>query len=131
MNREIGVFSNSYMYNDKIETDKRVEPGIYSIRDVLEGISKAGFKYLELLLTHNKIGHLFPKPFTLDHKGAIENLKLFKEFGIKLNCLYYYQGENSCFLSEKYFNIFKRVINGAKLLNLRYITTDCDAVNTP
>ena len=130
MDREIGVFSNTYMYNDKVEIDKKVDAGIYDIKEVMAGVSKAGFKYLGLISTFGKIGHLFPKPFELDNNGAIGNLNLLSEYGLTLNCLYYYQGENSCFLDDKYLNIFKKVIVGAKLLNLSYITTDSDAINT-
>ncbi len=130
MFREIGVFSNTYMYNDKIEANKNIDIGIYGIEEVLKGISMAGFKYVELVSTYGKIGHLFPKPFELDKLSAAKNLDLFKKYDLKLNCLYYYQGENSCFLDDRYLDIFKKVIYGATLLNLNFITTDCDAVNT-
>jgi len=41
---ELGVFSNSYLYNDDYNISEK--PGTYNIEEILESISRAGFKFV-------------------------------------------------------------------------------------
>jgi len=126
--KEIGFFTNGYTYNDSYTTE--AQPGIYGVTETLAGISKAGFKYVEILTTHKKWGHLSPRLYDMDKKSATKNINLLKKFGLSLNGVYHYQGEDSCFLREEELNVFKKVVDGAKLLGLKYLITDTDIINT-
>jgi L-ribulose-5-phosphate 3-epimerase len=109
-----GAFINSYVN--------------YNIIDSIEGISKAGFKYLEILSTPGLAPGLLPNPLDFKEKDVEKFIKLLSDNKIKVFSWYYYKGGKNIFISGKVINQFRRMIEIADFLKIGYITTDTDEV---
>ena len=96
----------------------------YSIIDSVEGIKKAGYKYIELCSYTN----LLPNPLDLTDND-IENLtRILSDNKINALSWYYYKGGKGIFKPEEVLNQFKRMLEIADFLKINHITTDADEV---
>jgi L-ribulose-5-phosphate 3-epimerase len=120
---ELGVFSNSYLYNDDYAVNE--EPGTYSIDEIFVGISKAGFKFVELL-TESELSHIIPKPYDMDDGSAAEFKDKLCKYNLSLSGIYYYQGQDSLLTCTDGLNLFQKLIDGCCLLSSKFLITDTD-----
>jgi sugar phosphate isomerase/epimerase len=120
---EFGVFSNSYLYNDDYAANN--EQGTYSTDEIMEGISKAGFKFIELL-TESEVSHIIPKPYEMDEKSSVEFKNSLSKYNLNVSGIYYYQGQKSLLTNAEGLNIFYKLIDGCCLLSSKYLITDTD-----
>jgi sugar phosphate isomerase/epimerase len=116
LNSKVGAFVNGYVN--------------FNIEDAVEGISKAGFKYIELLSTPGLAKGLLQDPEEITAMDANKYLELCKSKGIKIFGLYYYKGGSKFFVKEKVIEKFNKLIDIAGLLDLKFIITDTDEVRT-
>ena len=63
----------------------------YSIDEILDGISKAGFKFVELL-AESKLSHIIPYLYEMDDKSALEFKNKLNKYNLSLSGIYFYQG---------------------------------------
>jgi sugar phosphate isomerase/epimerase len=120
---KIGVFSNSYLYNDDYAVNE--EPGSYSIDEIFEGISKAGFKFVELL-TESEFSHIVPKLYDMDDKYAAEFKNKLSKYNLSINGIYYYQGQETLLTDTDGLCIFQKLLDGCRLLSSKFLITDTD-----
>jgi len=108
--KDFGVFMGDY-YN-------------YGIVNSIKGISKAGFKYVELC----SYTGLLPDPIDITDDD-IENLtRTLSDNKITAFSWYYYKGGKDIFIKEKVLSQFKRAFEIANFLKISHITTDADEV---
>jgi sugar phosphate isomerase/epimerase len=113
-NDKIGAFINSYVY--------------YTVKDAIEGIANAGFRYLEILSTPGLAPGLLPAPLDFKNDDIGKLTELLSRNKIEIISWYYYKGGQDLFSKEKILDEFKRMIEIADSLNINYITTDTDEV---
>ena len=123
---DFGVFSNSYMFNDDYNVEKK--PGVYSVDDTLKGISEAGFRFVELLATSGDLTHITPKLCEMNNESAEKLKKKLKRYNLRLSGIYYYQGQENLFIDSSGLKIFK-IIDGCCLLSSKFLITDMDFIN--
>lgn len=111
MKKSIAVVSSSYRN--------------YSAREVMEGISKAGFKYIELVSipgTHT----IMPRPEIKVDKLVVDSVvKECKQHGLTLQCI----AGHCRLMKENSVEDFKKVLDFASLANVKFVTTDTGEVN--
>jgi len=102
MKNKIGVVSSTYAH--------------YNTEEALEGLSKTGFKYVELITFPGFLDHI-----SLNLEKIKETLDVCKKHGVELFGIGGYgrllKGEGSIYA-------FKKVIDLASLIGINYITTD-------
>jgi L-ribulose-5-phosphate 3-epimerase len=112
MDNKIGVVTSTYH--------------AFSTEETLDGISKGGFKYVELINVHGFAEHIKPAPEQMDQKSADKMLALCRSYGVELYC---YAGHMRL-MKDDSIKSFKKVIDAAELLGLKYITTDTGDVKS-
>lgn len=91
----------------------------YSDKEAMEGISKAGFKYIELASSPGLFEHM-PRPETKIDKQIVEGvLKKCKDYGLTLQCI----AGHTRLMKEKGVENFKKVLDFASLAGVKYVTT--------
>ncbi|MHB8279124.1 MAG: sugar phosphate isomerase/epimerase family protein, partial [Candidatus Humimicrobiaceae bacterium] len=96
----------------------------YSGKEAIEGISKAGFKYIELASAPTYFEHI-PRPeIKLDKEIVDSVLKDCKDHGLTLQCI----AGHTRLMKEKGVENFKKVLDFAGLAGVKYVTTDTGEV---
>ena len=96
----------------------------YSGKEAIEGISKAGFKYIELASAPSYFEHI-PRPETKLNKEIVDGvLKECKDHGLTLQCI----AGHTRLMKEKGVETFKKVIDFANLAGVKFVTTDTGEV---
>ncbi|MDD5659893.1 MAG: sugar phosphate isomerase/epimerase [Actinomycetota bacterium] len=110
MKKNIGVVTSTY-------------PN-YSGKEAIEGISKTGFKYIELASAPAFFEHM-PRPEIRVNKKIVEGvLKECKDFGLTLQCI----AGHTRLMKENGVENFKKVLDFASLGKIKYVTTDTGEV---
>ncbi len=96
----------------------------YNSKEAIEGISKAGFKYIELASIPMYFEHI-PRPeVKVDKKITEIVLKDCREHGLELHCI----SGLLRLMKEKGVENLKKIIDFAKLSEVKFITTDTGEV---
>lgn len=96
----------------------------YSGKEAIEGISKAGFKYIELASAPSYFEHI-PRPETELNKEIVDSvLKDCRDHGLTLQCI----AGHTRLMKEKGVETFKKVIDFANLAGVKCVTTDTGEV---
>lgn len=109
-----GGFINSYIY--------------HQLRDAIEGISQAGFKYLEILSTPGLAKGLLQSPIDIKYDDVEKLKSLITQNKVSIISWYYYKGGKEYFVNDKILSQFKRMLKIASILKIKYLTTDTDEV---
>lgn len=96
----------------------------YGLEDALRGISKAGFKYVELTSAPAFFTHIVPNPEEMTGQDTKRILDLCKKYGLKVYCV----AGHTRLMKEGGVENFKKVIDAAKAFGARYVTTDTGEV---
>lgn len=96
----------------------------YSGKEAMEGISKAGFKYIELATAPAFFEHM-PRPEIKVDKQIVDGvLKDCKDHGLTLQCI----AGHTRLMKEKAVENFNKVLDFAGLAGVKYVTTDTGEV---
>ncbi|MHB8279594.1 MAG: sugar phosphate isomerase/epimerase family protein, partial [Candidatus Humimicrobiaceae bacterium] len=96
----------------------------YSGKEAMEGISKAGFNYIELATAPAFFEHM-PRPEIKVDKQIVDGvLKDCKDYGLTLQCI----AGHTRLMKEKGVENFKKVLDFAGLAGVKYVTTDTGEV---
>jgi len=110
MEKKIGVVTSTY-------------PN-YSRAEAIEGIAKAGFKYIELASAPSYFEHI-PRPEIKVDKEIVDSvIKECKEHGLQLNCV----AGHTRLMKENGVENFKKLLDFAGLAGVKYVTTDTGEV---
>ena len=101
MKNKIGVITSTYAH--------------FNAEEALEGLSKTGVKYVELITVPGFLEHISLKPEDIDN-----TLNICKKYGVEL----YIIAGHGRMLKEDSVKSFKEVIDAASLLGVDYIDTD-------
>jgi sugar phosphate isomerase/epimerase len=112
MDRKIGVVTSSFAHFD--------------IEDAMAGISEARFKYIELATIPGVIDHIIPRPEEMKDKDVSKILNMCEKYKLEVYCV----AAHERLMKEDAVNNFKKVIDVADLLNVKYITTGTSEVKT-
>ena len=97
----------------------------YGLEDALRGISKAGFKYVELTSAPAFFTHIDPNPEDMTDQDANNVLALCKKYGLIVHCV----AGHTRLMKENAVKNFKKVIDAAKAFGAAHVTTDTGEVN--
>ncbi len=97
----------------------------YGLEDALKGISKAGFKYVELTSAPAFFTHIVPNPEEMNDQDAKNILDLCKKYGLTVHCV----AGHTRLMKENGVENFKKVIDAAKAFGAKHVTTDTGEVN--
>ena len=96
----------------------------YSGKEAIEGIAKAGFKYIELATAPAFFEHM-PRPEIKVSREIVDGvLKDCKDHGLTLQCI----AGHTRLMKEKGVENFKKVLDFAGLAGVKYVTTDTGEV---
>lgn len=112
MDRKIGVVTSTYAH--------------FGIEDAMAGISRVGFKFVELATIPNIIDHILPRPEEMQDINVAKILDMCEEYNLKIYCI----AAHERLMKEKAVYNFKKVIDIADLLDVRNITTGTGEVKT-
>ncbi len=98
----------------------------FSAEEALEGISEAGFKYVELASAPGYFEHILPRPEEADKEDVKKVLNLCKKYGLELYCI----AGHTRLMKEGAVNNFKKVIDYAEMAEVKFVTTDTGEVKT-
>ena len=98
----------------------------YGAEEALNGISKAGFRYVELASCPGFFEHILPKPEDMEPGDEKRTLNLCKKYGLTLQCV----AGHTRMMADDTLKRFKAVIDFAKRAGISYITTDTGEVKT-
>ncbi|MBA7518016.1 hypothetical protein ES705_10081 [subsurface metagenome] len=112
MDRRIGVVTSTYAHFD--------------MKEALIGISRAGFRYVELATIPDIIEHILPRPEKMKYSDVEKILNSCKECNLEIHCI----AAHERLMKENAVNNFKKVINVAELFDVKYITTGTGEVKT-
>lgn len=96
----------------------------YTLEDALKGISKAGFKYVELTSAPEYFTHIVPNPEELTSKDAQNILELCTKYGLKIHSI----AGHTRLMKDNAVKNFKKVIDAASIFGVSYVTTDTGEV---
>ncbi len=111
MKNKIGVVSSTYA---KFQTE-----------EILDGISKAGFKYVELASAPSYFEHILPRPELASKEDAVKLSKLCHSYGLELICI----AGHTRMMKENDVENFKKVIDYAENAGVKFVTTDAGEVS--
>lgn len=98
----------------------------YNGEEAMEGISKAGFKYIELASAPEYFEHI-PRPEKGVNKEIVDDvLKLSASYGLILQCI----AGHTRIMKENCVDDFKKVLDFAGLAGVKFVTTDTGEVKT-
>jgi sugar phosphate isomerase/epimerase len=106
MNNKIGVATATYHFA--------------TTEEALGGISSSGYKYVELLSVPGFGEHIAPPPEEMDKQSAEKLSGECKNYRLELFCIGVYMR----LMREGSLEKFKRVIDAANFLDVKYINTD-------
>jgi L-ribulose-5-phosphate 3-epimerase len=112
MKNKVGVVTSTYPKNNADEA--------------LEGISKAGFKYVELASAPSYFEHILPRPEEAKDKDVQKVLKQCKSYGLELYCI----AGHTRLMTDGGKDKFKTVLDYAEKAGVSYVTTDTGEVKT-
>lgn len=112
MKNKIGVVSSTYAK--------------YKTEEILEGVSKAGFKYIELASAPAYFEHIIPRPEFATKEDAKNLVNLCKKYGLELYCI----ASHTRMMKENDVDNLKKVLDYAEFAEVNYITTDAGEVNS-
>ena len=98
--------------------------GYYKLEDALEGISKAGFKYIEIASSPGILDHIIPIPENmkrLDYRKVLENCK---NYGINI-----YAVAGHTRIERNAIDDFKKVIDFASIAGIKLVNTGTGDIN--
>lgn len=96
----------------------------YSGEEAMEGIAKAGFKYIELATAPAYFEHM-PRPETKVNREIVDGvLKDCRDHGLTVQCI----AGHTRLMKEKGVENFKKVLDFAGLAGVKYVTTDTGEV---
>ncbi len=96
----------------------------YGQKEALEGISGAGFKYVELATCPGFFEHIHPKPEDMKPGDEKKVLEVCKKYGLSLQCV----AAHTRMMKEDTVKNYKAVIDFTSRANVSYITTDAGEV---
>jgi L-ribulose-5-phosphate 3-epimerase len=96
----------------------------FTTEQTLDGVSKGGYKYVELLSVPGFGEHLKPRAEEMKEDDAERLIGLCRKYGLELFCIGVYMR----LMKEGSVELFKRVIDAADMLGARYINTDTGEV---
>ena len=99
---------------------------VFSTEETLDGVSRGGYKYIELLSVPGFGEHIVPAPEEMDITSARKLNDLCKKYGLELLCIGVYMR----LMKEGSVETFKRVIDAAEMLGSKYINTDTGEVKS-
>src|SRR5674536_337666 len=108
MKKNIGVVTSTY-------------PN-YSGKEAIEGISKAGFKYIELASAPSYFEHIPSPELKLDKEIVDSVLKDCQDDGLTLKGI----AGNKRRMKENCIENFKKVFDFANLAGVKFVTTDTE-----
>lgn len=111
MKNKIGVVSSTYA---KFQTE-----------EILDGISKAGFKYVELASAPSYFEHILPRPEFANKQDAADLVHLCESYGLELICI----AGHTRMMKENDVENLKKVIDYAENAGVQFVTTDAGEVN--
>jgi sugar phosphate isomerase/epimerase len=106
MKNKIGVVTSTYPNYNTVEA--------------LEGISEAGFKYIELASAPAYFEHIIPSPEKASEEDVQNVLNLCKKYGIVLYCI----AGHTRLLTKTGLADFKKVLDYAGMAEIGFVTTD-------
>jgi L-ribulose-5-phosphate 3-epimerase len=112
MNNKVGVVTSTYPKNNADEA--------------MAGISKAGFKYVELASCPSYFEHIIPRPEIAGQKDADALLEKCRSYGLELTCV----AGHTRLMTEGGKEAFKTVLDYARMAGVSYVTTDTGEVTT-
>ena len=113
MRNKIGVVTSTYPQ--------------FNAEQALEGISEAGFKYVELVSAPGFFEHILPRPEERVDKKAVDGvLDLVNKYGLTLYCV----AGHTRLMKENAVDNFKKVLDFAGLAGVKFVTTDTGEVKT-
>ena len=96
----------------------------YGGKEAIEGIAKAGFKYIELASAPSYFEHI-PRPEIEVSKAIVDGvLQELKEYGLELQCL----AGHTRLMKENGVENFKKFLDFAGFAGVKYVTTDTGEV---
>lgn len=110
----IGAFVNAYVH--------------HTLEDAMAGISRAGFRRVELLSTPGLAAGMLKDPVEIGKETVVKYLKICSKYGLLISGLYFYKGGSEHFNREKVVDKFEKLIDVAEQFNTRFIITDTDEV---
>ncbi len=96
----------------------------YGTEEALDGISGAGFEYVELATCPGFFEHISPRPEDMQPGDEKKVLDLCKKYGLKLQCV----AAHTRMMKEDTVKNFKAVIDFASRAGVNFITTDAGEV---
>ncbi len=97
----------------------------YSAEEALEGISRAGFKYVELATCPGFFEHISPRPEDMKPGDEKKVLDLCEKYNLTLQCI----AAHTRMMKEDTVKNLKAVIDFAYRANVHFINTDTGEVN--
>ncbi len=98
----------------------------FTLNEALEGISKAGFKYVELASSPGFFEHIVPRPEEAEKEDVFQLLKTCRDYGVELYCI----AGHTRLMKENGVKNFKKVIDYAEIAGVGFITTDTGEVRS-
>lgn len=96
----------------------------FNADEAMDGISKAGFKYVELASAPNFFEHIIPRPEEAGEKDVKNLLAQCEKYGLGLTCI----AGHTRLMTEKGVENFKKVLDYAEMAGVYYVTTDTGEV---
>jgi len=99
----------------------------FNAEEALEGISEAGFKYVELASAPSYFEHILPRPEERVDKESVDGvLNMVNKYGLTMYCV----AGHTRLMKENCVNNFKKVLDFAGLAGVKFVTTDTGEVKT-
>jgi sugar phosphate isomerase/epimerase len=112
MKNEVGVVSSTYAK--------------YNTEELLDGISKAGFQYIELASFPAYFDHILPRPEDSTKEDVESTLALCKKYGHELYCI----AGHTRMMKKDDVKDLKRVIDYVQMAGVHFLTTDTGEVSS-
>ncbi len=110
MENKIGVVTSTYPRS--------------TLEQALDGISKAGFKYVELASSPGFFEHIVPRPEEAQKGDVLKLLETCSNYGVEPYCI----AGHTRLMKENGVKNFKKVIDYAEIAGIGFITTDTGEV---
>ncbi|MCL4384869.1 MAG: sugar phosphate isomerase/epimerase [Actinobacteria bacterium] len=97
-----------------------------NVLEALDGISKAGFKYVEMASAPSYFEHILPRPELSTEADAKNLLRLCEKYELELYAI----AGHTRMMKEDTVKNFKKLIDFAKLCDVKFITTDAGEIKS-
>lgn len=98
----------------------------HSFEDVVKSVSEVGFKYLELVSAPGINEHINPRPEVISKKEIHYIESFCNDHGVEIYAL----GGHCRLLKNKSIENFKKVLDMAEVLNVKYVSTDTGEIES-